>query len=758
MANDEARELFQTFSLLGSRMGEGYRQARKEEEEERRKARREQLLLSIFGPSIAEGVTSLIKAPFEEPVNKFLATESTNIFDDEGNIIGQNRGGLDVKRFKSDVLRADQTISSIQKAAERGGSSVQDYFANSGISNLGGGIKNIVGELDYKVHGSFNGPNIDTTGKRLGELDYDEYKELVAWRSKFGTVEEIDALIAEQNPVPKSFMQAAYKAAKRLLRRETKDTVRERSVRNLEEILGVELTAEGHQSFMDLVDRAARVGNVYDIPVEVERLISHPKNIGFKEIVTLRRGEAQARTQQHIADRQFIDAARGGEYGKAAEKYVAAAMRNDERPSFDGYVEVLRQDINLPEWNDTNKSLFASVMSNDDSVRAPLETLRDAISQNRFEDETYQDLIDGGYEDSVAWVDSQLDKTLKSVFSAAQMLSTRQIGAKLDEPEDVQMLEGLGLLDPDSLKGHGLVLSNMRAILKNRMSTEQFKTGWWFWSGTDERYTGGIDFPKLLEENFTSGKLNSVTGDLRKQAPSEEDRVQKEISSFVGSWQIEMDRGKMTTEEMLGLVNAGEANFNAQGINVEKYRITRPMLRWRNELEDPRTELPAAKVEQYYARFITGDPNLDVETDIPDAKIKYLAGDAREKLTKDLKSEWYDIGRPLYEERKSRQGDIQWENVKGWFQGRSRAERLAFEKEVADAGGSILDLHQETFWNAKDVDIIAPLIHTNKGYIPDHDVSSIADWFIKNPQHLESLAENNYNLIEFVLRQQSEKK
>ena len=53
------------------------------------------------------------------------------------------------------------------------------------------------------------------------------------------------------------------------------------------------------------------------------------------------------------------------------------------------------------------------------------------------------------------------------------------------------------------------------------------------------------------------------------------------------------------------------------------------------------------------------------------------------------------------------------------------------------------------------MDLLRSVSKTN---INDSDVRTISDWFMRNPEHLESLGENNYNLIDFVLRQQSAKK
>ena len=102
--NDEARELFKTFSLLGGRMSEGYRQSREKEDSERRKARRQQLLLALFGPAVSKGITNIVQAPFHEPVQRFLNTE-------EGRLIKfrQKRGlaeGERLKRVSSGLMTA----------------------------------------------------------------------------------------------------------------------------------------------------------------------------------------------------------------------------------------------------------------------------------------------------------------------------------------------------------------------------------------------------------------------------------------------------------------------------------------------------------------------------------------------------------------------------------------------------------------------------------------------------------------------------
>ena len=102
--NDEARELFKTFSLLGGRMSEGYQRSREKEDSERRKARRQQLLLGLFGPAVSKGITNIIQAPFQEPVQRFLNTE-------EGRLIKfrQKRGlaeGERLKRVSSGLMTA----------------------------------------------------------------------------------------------------------------------------------------------------------------------------------------------------------------------------------------------------------------------------------------------------------------------------------------------------------------------------------------------------------------------------------------------------------------------------------------------------------------------------------------------------------------------------------------------------------------------------------------------------------------------------
>ena len=242
MANNEASELFQTFSLLSGEMAEGYRLRREEDEKERRKARREQLLLTLFGPSIAEGVTGLIKAPFEEPVNRFLASEGTNVYDDTGKIVGYNRGGLDVKRFASGYKKLRSQVSDIEKSAQRQGLSVYDYYQDGAITNYNEGLKNVVGDPNWEVHALLEDGNIRDAAKPLGELDYNEYLEAKAFVNKIPEDKIMDAEIARRNPYSSNWGQAGVRTFRRLIRRESRDTVMERNIRQIEDVLGIEFT------------------------------------------------------------------------------------------------------------------------------------------------------------------------------------------------------------------------------------------------------------------------------------------------------------------------------------------------------------------------------------------------------------------------------------------------------------------------------------------------------------------------------------
>ena len=740
--NDEARELFQTFSLLGGQMSEGYKIAREKEEKERRKARREQLLLTLFGPAVAEGVTGLIKAPFEEPVNKFLSSEGSNIYDPDGKIVGYNRGGLDVKRFASGYKRLRSQVSDIEKAATRNGLSVYDYFQDGAITNYNEGLKNVVGDPDWQVHALLEDGNIRDAAKPLGELDYDEYVRAKAYVNKIPEDKVMDAEIARRNPYSGNWGQAGWRTFRRLIRRESRDTVMERNIRQIEDVLGIEFTQEALDEARTIIDKASRVGDAYSIPTQIDKLIADNPKLGEK--IGFLREEARTNLTRDLENASWRKSALAGTHGSAAKRFVLA--NKDANPI--AFSDAMTEKINIPSLSKANQDLFAAIIQNDSSVQTEIEQLREHITQYEY-DMTYEDLRDDEDTTRMTRVDSFVDDSLRSIYGAAQMKSVEQITGLMDLGR-TQELERLGIFDPNSMRGQAAVLSNMRGILRHNLDTRDVETGWWLWKETNPQLTGGINLEELMSTTFNSSNLGNAARVITEGVPSAQARSTERLDNLSRDV-FEMVETK-TPEEIIAFINNVEPVLTKAGL-----RLPPNVRELRTRLEGEMETDPSI-VQQYYARFIEGDPNLDVDADYPERKVPFIERDAREKLSKGLQNQWYDIGRPLYEERQSQEGTIQRGNIVGWFKGRSKADRIAFEKEVRDAGGSVLDLHQETFWDAKEVDIIAPLSNASKGHVNDRTVKSISDWFMRNPQHLQSLAENNYNLIEFVIGQQFSKK
>jgi hypothetical protein len=74
----ENNDLYKAYSILGAGTTAEYNRRRKEEEKYRKRARRDQLLgyvIAPLGQELAKGVSNLISAPFEKPVEKLLQTE-----------------------------------------------------------------------------------------------------------------------------------------------------------------------------------------------------------------------------------------------------------------------------------------------------------------------------------------------------------------------------------------------------------------------------------------------------------------------------------------------------------------------------------------------------------------------------------------------------------------------------------------------------------------------------------------------------------
>ena len=737
--NDEARELFQTFSLLGSSMGEGYRQASAEEEKERRKARREQLLLTLFGPAVAEGVTGLIKAPFQEPVNRFLATEGANIRDASGEIVGYNRGGRDVKLIAKGYQDLSTTIKGVEEAAKRSGFSVYDYFQDGALTKLDDGLKDVVGEPDADVLALLDQGNRRDVAKKIAQRDYDEYVRGKALASNFPTQKATDAEIARLQLVPGNWGQGTYRLFKRLIRGESRDTVMERGIRNLEDTLGVEFTQEALDEARTIIDRAARVGDAYSIPTEIDRLIADNPKLGEK--INLTRVEARNNLTRDLENAQWRQMALAGDFGNAAKRW---ALRNSDKSPTD-FSDDMSARINIPTLGKGNQELFASLIRNDSSVDGEIKQLSEAIAQEQF-GRSYEDLRDKDT-DSSDKVDAIVNTSLGSIYGAAQMRSVEYLHGLIDNGE-TKRLEELGIFDPSSMKGSAYVLSNMREILRHHLDKEDITTGWWFWEQTNPRLTGDINLEEILSSSLDTANLGDAANTIMNSRPSASDAMAAVLANAERLLETE------SPQFVIDYINKVAKASNRQ--------LSSELRELRKSLEEDLEPDPAV-VEQNLARFVKGKPDVNIGA-MPNKEVTRLQTDALEKLSNGLVQQWVPAGKKLWLGRRDKKaleglGRYWREHFENLGKGWSKNEAEKYERDLLDRGQNILDEHQETFWDDKDVNIIDGLrksVETTG--ISGDDFSDISNWFLSNSEHLSLLESVNYNLIDFVNRMNSLKK
>ena len=746
--NDEARELFQTFSLLGSSMGEGYRQASAEEEKERRKARREQLLLTLFGPAVAEGVTGLIKAPFQEPVNRFLATEGRNIRDASGKIVGYNRGGRDVKLIAKGYQDLSTTIKGVEEAAKRSGFSVYDYFQDGALTKLDDGLRDVVGEPDADVLALLDQGNRRDVAKKIAQRDYDEYVRGKALASNFPTQKATDAEIARLQLVPGNWGQGTYRLFKRLIRGESRDTVMERGIRNLEDTLGIEFTQEALDEARTIIDRASRVGDAYDIPTEIDRLIADNPKLG--EQINLTRVEARNNLTRNLENASWRKSALAGTHGSAAKRFVLA--NKDANPI--AFSDAMTEKINIPSLSKANQDLFAAIIQNDSSVQTEIEQLREHIAQYEY-DMTYEDLRDGEDTTRMTRVDSFVDDSLRSIYGAAQMKSVEQITGLMDLGR-TQDLERLGIFDPNSMRGQAAVLSNMRGILRHNLDTRDVETGWWLWKEINPQLTGGIDLEELMSTTFNSSNLGEAARVITEGVPSAQARSTERLDNL--SRDVFEMLETESPEAIVSFINDVEPVLNEAGL-----RLPSNVRELRTRLEE---EEIRPLVELNLSKFVTGDPNITIPN-MFQTEYDVLQTNARKKLTEGIAKQWLPVGRELFVNRGNEKAKSA---IKKWwgthFEGWKVKEVDEFEKALLDQGKNILDVAQETFWNnqgkedeegnKEGIHIIRNLVNPHK-FRSSADFKELTDWFMSNTENLALLEEVNYNLVDFASRKQTGK-
>ena len=134
----ENNDLYKAYSILGSATTAEYNRRRKEEEEYRKRARRDQLLgyvIAPLGQELAKGVSNLISAPFEKPVEKLLQTEQGRLLKKDLKAVKKQQERYDLLGKKIDTdFQGDSYEYHLDKLTKEADESSRQFFMDQGYT------------------------------------------------------------------------------------------------------------------------------------------------------------------------------------------------------------------------------------------------------------------------------------------------------------------------------------------------------------------------------------------------------------------------------------------------------------------------------------------------------------------------------------------------------------------------------------------------------------------------------------------------
>jgi hypothetical protein len=134
----ENNDLYKAYSILGSATTAEYNRKRKEEEEYRKRARRDQLLgyvIAPLGEELAKGVSNLISAPFEKPVEKLLQTEQGRLLKKDLKAVKKQQERYDLLGKKIDTdFQGDSYEYHLDKLTKEADESSRQFFMDQGYT------------------------------------------------------------------------------------------------------------------------------------------------------------------------------------------------------------------------------------------------------------------------------------------------------------------------------------------------------------------------------------------------------------------------------------------------------------------------------------------------------------------------------------------------------------------------------------------------------------------------------------------------
>lgn len=217
MANNDFGSLGGAYSILGQATTAEYNRRKKEEDKERRRARRDQLLgyfLAPIGQQVAKGVSDIISAPFEKPVEKLLQTEQGRVLNKDLKAITRHKTGYDALGKK---ITTDYSGDSYSYHLERVEDNIEEETRREFLADLRISPKQLEGDTEAAIQYSRLLQNRLKKAPEIAREEDNQYLTGLAALSNYKTGQDAKDVLGKVTPYSKGLLQGGVRGVKRLL-------------------------------------------------------------------------------------------------------------------------------------------------------------------------------------------------------------------------------------------------------------------------------------------------------------------------------------------------------------------------------------------------------------------------------------------------------------------------------------------------------------------------------------------------------------
>jgi len=209
-------QLAQAYSILGQATTAEYKRRRKEEDDYRKRAKRDQMLgyiLAPIGQEFAKGVSDIISAPFEKPVEKLLQTEQGRALNSDIKAITRQKTNYDALGKK---ITTDYAGDSYAYHLEKVEKYIEEDTRREFLADLRISPKQLEGDTEAAIQFSrLLQSRLEKAGDIAREED-NQYLAGISALSNYKTGQDAKEVLAKTTPYSKGPLQGVFRGVKRL--------------------------------------------------------------------------------------------------------------------------------------------------------------------------------------------------------------------------------------------------------------------------------------------------------------------------------------------------------------------------------------------------------------------------------------------------------------------------------------------------------------------------------------------------------------